>query len=260
MLKEAPAIDKQIQQGRKNPKTKEEADCALLISKQATRPGSDSDTKGLEKYYSVKVTPDNVIVTPGAKGKTKVELEVNGERIHIRDEGAAAQLIARKQSGEGLHDSTYWLKSHGATTLEDRNVVQGKDGVRLQFMGKEGVWHDHLIKDSEVAKMLTDRAKTAKERDGRLFDTDNTKLASYVKTLDTGRFSPKDFRTKVANEIAVRELHSYVGKTPKDTKQREEWIKSVATTVSRTLGNKPAQCVESYINPHVWDIWPSVAA
>jgi hypothetical protein len=261
MLKADKQIKQQIKTGLKDEKTREEAAVAMLMDKQATRPGSDEDTKGLEKHYGKPVKAKDVIVTPPKKegGKPKVELQVGKEKIHIRDEGTAKELLRRKEAGEDLQDTTYWLKSHGATTLESRHVVESDDGVRLQFVGKEGVWHDHLIEDKELASMLLDRAKTADERDGKLFDTNNIRLSAYVKSLDSGRFTSKDFRTKRANEIARDEIKQYVGKQPKDAKERESWIKSIATTVSKVLGNRPAQCIDSYINPHVWSAIPAAA-
>jgi len=267
MMKEDAVIKDQIQDGLKNPETKEEATVALLMDQQATRPGSEKDTKGLAKYYGKPVVAEDVIVTPPEpdkkgriKGDPKVELKVGDDTIHIRDKGTASELIKRKEAGEGLEDTTYWLKSHGATTLESRHVVEEKDGVHLKFVGKEGVFHDHVVKDPELANALVERAKTANERGGKLFDTDDGKVQAYVKSLDTGRFTPKDFRTKRATELALDAVKQYAGKTPKDAKERQTWIMDVSSKASRVLGNQAKQCFETYINPHVWDAIPKAAA
>jgi len=262
MMKEDSNIKGQIEEGLKNPETQEEAAVALLMDKQATRPGSEKDTKGLAKYYDKPVKPSNVIVTPSTKkgGSPKVELKVGKDKIHIRDEGTANELIKRKEAGEGLEDTTYWLKSHGATTLEARHVVEEDDGVHLKFVGKEGVFHDHRVEDEELAGILRERAKTADERDGKLFDTDDGKVQDYVKSLDTGRFTPKDFRTKRATELALDAVKQYAGKQPSDSKERQKWIMEVSSKAAGVLGNRPQQCFETYINPHVWDMIPKAAA
>jgi len=262
MMKEDSNIKGQIEEGLKNPETQEEAAVALLMDKQATRPGSEKDTKGLAKYYDKPVKPSNVIVTPSTKkgGSPKVELKVGKDKIHIRDEGTANELIKRKEAGEGLEDTTYWLKSHGATTLEARHVVEEDDGVHLKFVGKEGVFHDHRVEDEELAGILRERAKTADERDGKLFDTDDGKVQDYVKSLDTGRFTPKDFRTKRATELALDAVKQYAGKQPSDSKERQKWIMEVSGKAAGVLGNQPQQCFETYINPHVWDMIPKAAA
>ena len=176
--------------------------------------------------------------------------------IPIKDTGTADEIQRRLTAGESLEDSSYWLKSHGATTLEGRHIVTTKNGVRLQFVGKEGVWHDHAIENPKLADMLYERkAKLGKQQSAKLFGVSDSQLSSFVKDLDHGRFSPKDFRTKRANEIATEEIKRIGDKPPKDDDERKNRVKQVAGTVSRKLGNRWQQCVESYINPAVWSVW-----
>ena len=246
-------IDAKIQSDRNDPKWKDAADAAFLMREQATRPGSESDTKGLAKHYGREMTADNVVITPAkGKGAAKVALKFGDDVIPVKDAGTAAEIQRRLDAGESLEDSTYWLKSHGATTLEGRNVVEAPDGVRLQFVGKEGVWHDHLVENPELAKMLVERKATAKERGGKLFGANDSKVSDYVKTLDHGRISPKDLRTNRANEIAAAEVKKLGDTPPKDAAEAKARKMAVATTVSRKLGNRPQQCIESYIDPSVW--------
>ena len=262
MLEESKDLDDQIKRASKDKATKEEAECTLLMKQQATRPGSETDTKRVADLYGRKMKPENVVVTPqkDKKGKElppKVEIEIDGRRVHVRDRAAAEELMRRKASGKGLEDSTFWLKSHGATTLEARHVVEDKDGLHLRFMGKEGVWHDHVVSDKATAAMLRRRVKESKKRGGKLFDTDEKKVNKFIETkLDDARYSSKDFRTKRANEIALAEMKKFKGKKPKTLRERKQWIKQVATAASKVLGNQPGQCVKSYINPTVWDVWP----
>lgn len=186
----------QIQQGRSShdPKTREAADCLWLIENQATRPGSDKDTKAKVKAY-------------------------------------------------------------GATTLRAEHVEQDPDGaVRLHFIGKEGIEHNHVIRNPDLAKMLVDRKQTAGERGGRLFDTTDDKLRSFTGTLGGGGFTPKDFRTMKATLLAADELKKNAD-CCKDKKEYKAAVKQVATAVSHVLGNRPQQAIESYINPTVWTAW-----
>ena len=252
MLKEGEMIGGQIQEARKQEKFRDVADCAWLINEQATRPGSEADTKGLAKHYGQAMSADNVVVAPAkGKGPAKVALKFGDDVIPVKDAGTAEEIQRRIASGESLEDSTFWLKSHGATTLEGRNVVKSKDGVRLQFVGKEGVWHDHLISDPKLATMLTERSK----KGGKLFGVSDSQLSAFTKSLDHGRFSPKDFRTKRANELAVEQIKRIGEGSPKDDAERKSRIKQVAEVVSAKLGNRWQQAVESYINPAVWSVW-----
>ena len=193
MLKKAKALHEQNQNNRKDPKLREHADCTWLMMEQATRPGSDQDTK--------------------AK-----------------------------------------VKAFGATTLLGEHVVEAPDGVRLQFVGKEGVHHDHLIRNPELAAMLLDRKRTAEKRGGKLFNTDYDKVREYARQLDGGRFSPKDFRTKRANELAIAEISKHP-EPPKSDKEYKARVNAVAKAVSQVLGNKPAQCLESYLDPIIFSGW-----
>ena len=251
MKSEIKEIDAKIQADRANPKTKDAADAALLMREQATRPGSEADTKGMAKHYGKPVTADDVVVTaPKGKGASKVALKIGDETIPVKDQGTADEIQRRIAAGESLEDSSYWLKSHGATTLEGRHVVESPDGVRLQFVGKEGVWHDHLVENPETAKMLLERKNAAGDK-GKLLGVIDTKVSEYVKTLDHGRLSPKDLRTNKANEIAAAEVQKFEG-PPKDEAEAKARKIQVATAVSQKLGNRPQQCIDSYIDPAVW--------
>jgi DNA topoisomerase IB len=181
------------QSNRSQSATKDAADCLWLIQEQATRPGSDRDTK--------------------AK-----------------------------------------VQAFGATTLRGEHVKQDPDGtVRLDFVGKEGVHHNHVIRNPDLAQMLVDRRKKA-GGEGRLFDVTDNELRDYTRTLDGGSFTPKDFRTAKATRLAISEMQK-IGQCCQNEKQFKESVKKVAVVVSGVLGNRPAQAVESYIDPTVWAAW-----
>lgn len=193
MIRQGPKIDAEIQEARQNPKTREQADCAWLMSAQATRPGSKSDT--------------------GAK-----------------------------------------VKAYGATTLEGRHVVEDANGqVKLHFIGKEGVEHNHIIRDPKLAKMLLERKAKAGDT-GTLFKTSESAVNTFIGKLDGGHFSAKDFRTRRANLIAVRAMAKFEG-MPANEKEYKKRVAAVAYQVSTVLGNKPAQCLESYISPAIFSVW-----
>jgi DNA topoisomerase-1 len=193
LLKKHGEVGAQIQDARESGdiETRDAADCMWLIEEQATRPGSDRDTK--------------------AK-----------------------------------------VQAFGATTLRAEHVVEAADGIRLQFIGKEGVYHDHLIRNPQLADMLVRRKRDA-GTDGRLFQTTDGKLRTFANTLDSGRFTPKDFRTLKATSLAIDEIQKMPA--PTNAVDRRKAMVTVATVVSRVLGNKPLQALESYINPMVFSAW-----
>jgi len=254
-------IRNQIQADRNAGRNVNEADAAWLMSEQATRPGSESDTKGNKALWEQPIDKSNVSMTPAkdGKGPPKVSINVGGQTVPIRDEGAREEISNRIAGGKPLENAGYWLKSHGATTLEGRHVVpDGNGGAKLQFMGKEGVWHDHQVQDPALAKMLLARKSQAGDR-GSLFKTDYNSVAKYVGKLGGGNFSPKDLRTIRANEMA----RQIVGDTPVSVgseKERQAYINGVGDKVSRVLGNRRQQALESYIDPTTFDkvkVWPA---
>lgn len=196
MIRQGPAIDREIQAAREDPRTREQADCAWIMAAQATRPGSKADT---------------------------------GARV----------------------------KAYGATTLEGRHVIQdANDKVRLRFVGKEGVLHDHEVRNPGLAQMLLERKNKAGDG-GKLFNTNEKVVNAFIGKLDGGHFSSKDFRTRRANLMAARLVQRITNRfgTPKDEKQYKARVKAVAHQVSTVLGNKPQQCIESYINPAIFSTW-----
>lgn len=250
---ESLSIRAQIHDDINQEKSKEEAAAAWLMSVQGTRPGSESDTKGSKDLWPVPVTKEDVEITPAKNPKhtPKVVLSVKGNKIPIRDEAARKEIISRVKSGEPLNDAGYWIKSHGATTLEGRHIIKDGDGARLQFMGKEGVWHNHKVSDKNLAKELLRRKQSAGDG-GKIFDTSYTKVANYTKSLGSGIYSAKDLRTIRANELAAE----LIGGQPRrfaSNEERKSFIKDVATKVSSVLGNRPQQALESYINPASFD-------
>lgn len=256
MMEKREEIAKEVQAARKGDK-KEQADCAFLIEQQGTRPGSDADTKGLNQLLGVDLSPADVVAGKIEDEKTgelkdAMFLRIKGQYVHVKDEGTAEQLRAAREAGD-VQDSDYWIKSFGATTLEARHVVEAPDGVRLQFVGKEGVWHDHLVKDKRLAAMLVERKKAAKDDCGRLFKTTETKLNKFIGELDGGLFTAKDFRTKRANEIAINEVKNRP--KPATMKEYKAAVLEVGKAASHVLGNDPTMALASYVNPAVFSGW-----
>lgn len=273
----------QIQQGRADPKKQDSADAAWLMMVQGTRPGSEKDNKGVGKLFGHKLTPANFrpvwleSVAPVAgkpqppiihedddkdpfvkekkadDGKPVLAMRVAGEDALVKDKKAIAEIKRRIKDGDDLEDSGYWLKSHGATTLEGRNVVVTGAGVVLRFMGKESVWHEHYIRDPKLAAMLKARKHAAGDR-GQLFPrTNDTKAAAYVSSLDGGKFTPKDLRTMRGTEMAVKEVARR--DAPKTQKELKKAIMEIGGIVSGVLGNEAQQAVDTYISPVVWSGW-----
>jgi DNA topoisomerase-1 len=149
-------------------------------------------------------------------------------------------------------DTKAKLKAYGATTLEGKHVITEGDNVSLQFTGKKGVSLNIPVENKEIAAMLKDRANKAGANKKIFAETNSSILLAYVHGLDK-RFKVKDFRTHLANKIALEEAAKIP--LPQNKKEYAMAVKKVATAVSNKLGNTPKVARESYIDPSVWSKW-----
>lgn len=257
MLHQSDKIHAEIQAARQRPQTQEEADVVWLMEQQATRPGSDADARGLEAHFGVRLRPEDFDVRQSKKGEPSVVLKLDGKQVPITSRKTKLEILRRIDAGEPLLDSDFWLGSTGATTLQARHVRQDEDGtVRLQFVGKEGVWHDHPVVDPDLGKMLLRRKQEAERRGGpkgNLFATDERLVKEFCNQLDGGQFTAKDFRTKRANELAVAKIRSMA--PPSNQEELERAVQEVGEHVAETLGNDAQQALESYVNREVFVGW-----
>lgn len=180
----------------------------------------------------------------------------------IRDAADVLAVIIHsgiRPGGEG--DTGADKKAYGATTLQARHVKQSSNGeVKLLFVGKKGVKIDVPIEDDNLAKMLLDRkASVGEDTHGKIFpNIGRHGLLDYVKDLNGGGFSTKDFRTLIGTRVAS-EMVASIKKSPKDLKSYKKAVKKVAQKVAAKLGNTPSVALKSYISPVVFSKWKAKA-
>lgn len=313
LVKEKDKVAAQIRKAlqSEDPATREAAACMWLIEEQATRPGSDKDTKAKVKAYGATTLKGEHVVESLADQFSPPNGEERGFVWRVQPRGADLHAQKSTDSNDDEIPGVFVFKSlndlaaidwmnernlelvkiaaepadlfttydqEGAGLKTGRGAIVARknfkdtrslrtwaekkqaDGwknsgpreVRLQFVGKEGVYHDHLIRNPELANELLRRKKAA-GNDGRLFDTTDAKLLKFSKTLDSGRFTPKDFRTLKATTLATEAIRALP--KPTNAKELKASMMAVAHQVSHVLGNKPQQALESYINPMVWSAW-----
>ena len=101
--------------------------------------------------------------------------------------------------------------------------------------------------------MLNTRAAKAGP-EGRLFGkVTSDSLRKYTDQLTGNKFSQKDFRTLVANKLAMKEINGQEAPTSETAYKKA--VRSVAQAVSKALGNTPSVALASYISPAVFGTW-----
>jgi DNA topoisomerase IB len=90
-------------------------------------------------------------------------------------------------------------------------------------------------------------------RDGQHWrDIKSPDINEYVKKVTGGDFSAKDFRTWNATVLAAVAL-AVSGQTKQSKTARQRAITRAVKEVAHYLGNTPAVCRASYIDPRVFD-------
>lgn len=171
-----------------------------------------------------------------------------------KGDGTAAAIYLTLKSGMrpgSMEDTKASQQAYGVSTITGKNVMLvGKDKVRFQFTGKKGVEQGHTITSPVLAKFIRSRNPGNEEL---VFGTDGNKMLAAVKKIAGSEYKVRDIRTWRATTDARRLIKTFP--KPEGPKAIQKAKMAIAAKVSKTLGNRPAQALESYINPGVWAMW-----
>lgn len=150
--------------------------------------------------------------------------------------------------------------SFGLATLRRSHVDVRGDEVRFDFAAKGGKRRVQAITDPDLAKLTTAlkrRTGGGREllgyREGRAWrDVRSEDINAYLKELGGEELTAKDFRTWHATVLTAALLASHEG-TLTSVTSRTKVVSAVVKQVAEALGNTPAVCRASYIDPRVID-------
>lgn len=149
--------------------------------------------------------------------------------------------------------------SFGLATLR-RGHVEIKPGrVDFDFPAKSGQRRQLTIRDREVSaaiKQMCERGGDFDDllaylQDGEWQDVRSEEINEYLKAKAGAEFSAKDFRTWHGTVLAAVELARE--ETPRSSRAAARAISAAIKRVAERLGNTPAICRSSYIDPRVLD-------
>ena len=158
-------------------------------------------------------------------------------------------------------------RSYGLTTLRNRHVEFLRGGrAHLRFRGKSGLEHDIVLDDARLTKLMRRCQQLPGQAlfqylddDGQQQPVDSGMVNDYLREAMGADFTAKDFRTWGGTLVAIRLLAEREVPRREDGEikvtavpaVRNEVIKEVA----QLLGNTPAVCRKSYIDPTVFECW-----
>jgi DNA topoisomerase IB len=152
-------------------------------------------------------------------------------------------------------------ESYGLATLRKSHVRIEDDGVMVfDFPAKSGQRRRQGIQDAQLAPIigaLKRRRGGGEEllafKEGRRWrDVRSDDINAYLKEATGGDFSAKDFRTWNATALAAVAL-AVSGAAVTSKTARKRAIRRAIDEVAQYLGNTPAVCRASYIDPRVFD-------
>jgi DNA topoisomerase I len=196
---------------------------------------------------------------PDLRGRVEDDLD-GDELTHARVLACAVRLLDRGFFRIGSEEYT---DSFGLATMQKSHVTLGGDyEMVFDYRAKSGQRRIQGIIDPvafEIVAALKRRRGGGDEllayRDGRRWrDVRSDQINEYIKEATGADFSAKDFRTWNATVLAAVAL-SVSGAVAGTKTGRKRAITRAIKEVSHYLGNTPAVCRASYIDPRVFDAY-----
>ena len=152
--------------------------------------------------------------------------------------------------------------SYGLATLRREHVRFVRGGVRFRYPAKSGQLRDVVVDDRGVRALVgqlrrrhDDGPDLLAYREGRTWrSVTSADIAGYVKELLGEDATPKDFRTWHATVLAAQAL-GVAGPPPASVRAQRRVLTAVVQTVADELGNTPAVCRASYVDPRLLELW-----
>lgn len=153
--------------------------------------------------------------------------------------------------------------SFGLATLRREHVRFVPGGVRFRYPAKSGQLRDVVVDDPGVRELIRQLRRhrdggpeeLLAYRDGRAWrHLTSSDIAGYVKELLGEEATVKDFRTWHATVLAAQAL-GLAGERPTSERARRAVRASAVRDVADELGNTPAVCRASYIDPRLFELW-----
>jgi DNA topoisomerase IB len=150
--------------------------------------------------------------------------------------------------------------SYGLATLRKEHVtLVGRNAVTFDYPAKSGKRRVQTLVDEDVFAVIQSlkRRRTggpelfAFRRRGQWVDVRSSDINDFVKELTGDTFTAKDFRTWAGTVLAAVAVGVAEGARSQAARQRA--ISRAYQEVAHYLGNTPAVCRASYVDPRVVD-------
>jgi DNA topoisomerase I len=195
---------------------------------------------------------------PGLRAATARDLRRRG-LVRERVLACAVRLLDRGFFRIGTEGYAAENGTYGLATMQRRHVTLVNGAVRFDYRSKGGKRRVQSVVDPDVHRVVEAlmRRRTGREllawKAGRTWvDVVSDDINAYIKEVTEDDFSAKDFRTWNATVLAALAL-AVSGAAHGSKTARARAISRAVQEVAHYLGNTPAVCRASYIDPRVFD-------
>ncbi|MCU1448601.1 MAG: topoisomerase [Acidimicrobiales bacterium] len=151
-------------------------------------------------------------------------------------------------------------QSYGLATIRKEHVRFDGDVVTFDYIAKSGKRRIQSVVDPAVHAVISELKRRRgggvellAHRSGRRWtDVKSTDINDYIKDITGAEFTAKDFRTWNATVLAAVAL-GVSAQAATSATARKRAITRAMKEVSHYLGNTPAVCRSSYVDPRVVD-------
>jgi DNA topoisomerase-1 len=200
---------------------------------------------------------------PTLRERVAADLATGDQPTRDRVLACAVRLLDRGFFRIGTEEYSVQNETYGLATMRKSHVrVEPGATMVFDYPAKHGIRRVQAVVDPQAAALI-ERLKRrrggspellAYKVGGRWRDVKSDEINAYLKEATGGDHSAKDFRTWNATVLAAMALavSGAVADTPTGRKRA---IVRAVKEVSHYLGNTPAVCRASYIDPRVFDAY-----
>ncbi len=200
--------------------------------------------------------PEFAAKLPNARKALEADLALEG-LVRERVMACAVRLLDIGMFRVGGEDYAEENESYGLATIQKQHVrVKGGNEIEFDYIAKGGAPRSYLIADRLVVPTVkalkrrrgkpTDELLAYKEPDGVWRDVTSADINTWLKDLLGEAYTAKDFRTWNGTVLAAMLLADHAG-----TEDRDQAVVDSIKVVAEILGNTPAVCRASYVDPRV---------
>ena len=198
---------------------------------------------------------------PAARKRIAAALGSSDELTRERVLACAVRLLDHGFFRIGSEEYAEENETYGLATMRREHVTISGAAVVFDYVAKSGKQRIQSVTDPEVravvAALRRRRAPSPellayRDADRAWRDVTSRDINAEIKVLFGQEFTAKDFRTWNATVLAAVGL-AVSGAATASTTARTRAVTRVVAEVAHYLGNTPAVCRASYIDPRVFD-------